>query len=197
VIERIDRAVHKIAYLTALLGGLVLSALMLMTTISIIGRELGAMGHRLLRTESGFLHSLGEAINSVGFAPLPGDFELVSVGMAFCIFAFLPWCQIRRGHVTVDIFLSKVGTRTNYLIDVIANALMTAAIAVVSWGIYAGMLDKMAYNETSFILQFPIWWAFAACLVGSIIFTLICLYTVWRSLREYRSGRHVVLSGGR
>ena len=40
--------------------------------------------------------------------PVPGDFELVEVGTGFAVFAFLPWCQLKRGHATVDLFTSEV-----------------------------------------------------------------------------------------
>ncbi len=172
--ERIDRAAYRIAYVMAALGGIVLVAVMLMTTISIFGRSLV----------------------SLGLGPIPGDFELVSAGTAFCIFAFLPWCQLRRGHVTVDLFLSSVGPRVNYFIDIVANVLMTAATTVIAWRLYAGMLDKAAYNETSFILQYPVWWAYAVSLIGAVIFAFISLYTVWRSVREFRTGKHVFYNTG-
>lgn len=175
MVDRIDRTIYWIAYIMAVLGGIVLCALMLMTTVSVAGR----------------------AANTLGLGPVPGDFELVSAGTAFCIFAFLPWCQLKRGHVTVDLFLINLGVRVNFFIDIIANLLMTVAAAIVAWRLYAGMVDKMSYGETTFILQFPLWWAFAACVVGAVIYVLICLYTVWRSLREYKSGNHVTLAMGR
>ena len=50
------------------------------------------------------------------------------------------------------------------------------------------VLDKRGYGETTFILQFPAWWSFAAALAGAVVFTLVCAYTVWRSLREARQG---------
>ncbi|MEO3431392.1 TRAP transporter small permease [Pelagibius sp. CAU 1746] len=160
--SKIDRAVERVAFWTAMLGGVVLIAVLTLTVISIVGRGL----------------------IFAGLGPIPGDFELVEAGTAFAVLAFLPLCQFHRGHVTVDLFLSRAGRRTNAVIDVIANLLMTGAAAVLSWRLYAGMLDKRSYGETTFILQFPAWWGYAATLLGAGVFTLVCAYTVARSLHE-------------
>ncbi len=145
-------------------GGAALIIVLTLTVISIIGR----------------------GMIFLGLGPIPGDFELVEAGTAFAVLAFMPLCQFHRGHVTVDLFLARLGRRPNAMIDVVANLLMTAAAAVLTWRLYDGMLDKRSYGETTFILQFPIWWSYAACLFGATVFTLVCAYTVLRSLREVR-----------
>lgn len=158
----LDRLIQRIAYWTAMAGGASLIAAVVLTVLSIIGRNL----------------------ISVGLSPVPGDFELVEAGTAFAVLAFMGLCQYHRGHVTVDLFLSRAGPRINAVIDVIANLLMTGAAGVLTWRLCLGMLDKRSYGETTFILQFPVWWSFAAALVGAAVFTLVCAYTVLRSLRE-------------
>lgn len=162
--SRIDRLVERLAFWTAMLGGAALIAVLLITVVSIAGRSL----------------------IFAGLGPIPGDFELVEAGTAFAVMAFLPICQFHRGHVTVDLFLSRAGRRPNAAIDVAANLLMTGAAAVLTWRLYLGLLDKRSYGETTFILQFPVWWGFTAALLGGVVFTLVCAYTVFRSLREAR-----------
>jgi len=145
-------------------GGAVLIAVLSLTVVSIVGRSL----------------------IFAGLGPIPGDFELVEAGTAFAVLAFMALCQFHRGHVTVDIFLSRAGRRVNAAIDVVANLLMTGAAGIITWRLFLGMLDKRSYGETSFILQFPIWWGYAASLLGATVFTLVCAYSVLRSLRELR-----------
>ena len=163
--SRIDRAIERLAFWTAMAGGAALIAVLLLTVVSIVGR--------------GLLFA--------GLGPIPGDFALVEAGTAFAVLAFLPICQYHRGHVTVDLFLSRAGRRPNAAIDVVANLLMTAAATVLTWRLYLGMLDKHAYGETTFILQFPVWWSYVAALLGAAVFTLVCAYTVLRSLQELRA----------
>lgn len=130
----------------------------------------------------------GRGLIAVGLGPIPGDLELVEAGTAFAVLAFMGLCQFHRGHVTVDLFLARLGRRPNALVDVIANLLMTGAAGVIAWRLLLGLLDKRGYGETTFILQFPVWWSYAAALLGAVVFTLVCAYTVWRSLREARQG---------
>lgn len=127
---------------------------------------------------------IGRGLIFAGLGPIPGDFELVEAGTAFAVLAFLPLCQFHRGHVTVDLFLTRAGRRTNAMIDVVANLLMTGAAGVITWRLFLGLLDKRSYGETTFILQFPIWWSYTAALAGAAVFTLVCAYTVWRSVGE-------------
>lgn len=162
----LDRIVERLAFWMAMAGGAALIAAVVLTVVSIVGRGL----------------------IFAGLGPIPGDFELLEAGTAFAVLAFMPLCQYHRGHVTVDIFLSRAGRRPNALIDLLANLLMTGAAGVIAWRLCLGMLDKRSYGETTFILQFPIWWSYAAALVGAAVFTLVCAYTVLRSLRELRDG---------
>ena len=157
-------SVDFIARWTALSGGLVLIAVVVMTCVSIAGRALGGVG--------------------LPTGPIPGDFELVEMGIGFAIFAFLPWCQLNRGHARVDLFQRQLGPRTNRFIDLLSDAMMLTAAALISWRMWLGMLDKRSYHETSFILQIPVWYAYAAAMLGAIIFVVVSTYCVWRSARE-------------
>jgi len=156
------RLVGALARFLAILGGLVLLAITVMTVLSISGR----------------------ALISLGFGPVPGDFELVEAGVAFAVFAFLPWCHYRRGHVTVDLFVEAFGPRGLAAFSLAGNVLMTAAAALIAWRLGLGLADKLAYGETTFILQFPVWWPYAAALAGAWLFALTAAYTIWRSLNE-------------
>jgi TRAP-type C4-dicarboxylate transport system permease small subunit len=160
--RRVGRIVGALAKGLALAGGVVLTALVLMTVASIAGRSLIPLGLR----------------------PIPGDFELVEIGCAFAVFAFLPWCQYRRGHVTVDLLVTPLGPRGLALLAAAGNLLMTIAAALLAWRLVPGTLEKLQYQETTFILQIPVWWGYALGLIGAWLFVLVAAYTVWRSLNE-------------
>lgn len=74
--------IFRSAKWSAIVGGLVLCAITLMSVASITGR----------------------ALIGVGLGPVPGDFEMVEVGTALAVFFFLPWCYLKGGHATVDLF---------------------------------------------------------------------------------------------
>ena len=157
----LNRAANLLARSLALLGGAVLVALVVMTCVSILGR----------------------ALIPLGLSPVRGDFELIEVGVAFAVFAFLPWCQYQRGHAAVDLFKTAFPHVMNRLLDVLIDMLMLMAAAILAWRLWLGMLDKRSFGETTFILQFPVWQAYAACLIGAAGFVLVAAFCSLRSLR--------------
>ncbi len=49
--------------------------------------------------------------------PIPGDWELVQIGCAVAIAAFLPMCQLRSGNIIVDFFTAGREPRTQAPLD--------------------------------------------------------------------------------
>lgn len=166
--RRVGSVIDFITRWLALAGGAALVVITAVTCLSVLGRELAGIVPAPLNV----------------FGPIQGDFEIVEAGCAFAIFSFLPWCQMRRGHVTVDIFVQRLGPRVNAGLSLLGNILLTACAALIAVKLGEGLLDKRSYQETTFILQMPVWWGYAAALVGAWIFVLASAYTIWRSLNE-------------
>ena len=160
-------AIEWLARALAILGGLVLILITVLTVVSITGR----------------------AFVRQGLGPIPGDFELVEVMTAFAVFSFLPWCQLRGAHATVDVFTSFFPAGVNRVIDLITEILMTFAITLIGWRLWYGMTDKMRYNETTFILQFPVWWGFAAAMVAVGVAILVSFYMTFIRFQEVVAGQ--------
>src|SRR3546814_3896475 len=79
----------------------------------------------------------------------------------------------------------RCSSRRRHTRCALVTGVQTCALPIVlTWRLFLGMLDKRSCGETTFILQFPVWWSFAAALLGAAVFTLVCAYTVLRSLRE-------------
>jgi len=162
-VKAIPAAVERLARALAILGGLALLAVTGITVASIAGR----------------------AFTRQGLGPVPGDFELVEALTAFAVFAFLPWCQIKRGHATVDVFTRMLPERANRLIDLVCEVLMTAVVVLIAWRLWYGVADKLRYHETTFILQFPVWWSYAAAFGAAAVGVIVSFYAVFRRLREF------------
>ncbi len=179
--------VDRLARLMALLGGLVLTALVALTCVSVLGRGLNTLGH------SSFLESLSQsvagALIATGVGPVSGDFELVEAGVSFTIFAFLPICQLRRGHATVDIFANSFPRWLNRFLTTFWEVLLSALILLITWRLFVGMEDKMRYGETTFLLQFPIWWAFALSFGAAAIASVVAIYCAIARIIELVTNR--------
>lgn len=156
-----------LARISALAGGIVLTLLILMTCTSVLGR----------------------AFSKIGLGPVPGDFELVEAGIAFCVFAFLPFCQIVGAHATVDILTNSLPASINRLLIAFWEVLMAVVIAVIAWRLLVGAQAKFSNGETTLLLQFPVWWVYLACLFPAAIGIVVALWSSFDRVRSVVTGR--------
>jgi TRAP-type C4-dicarboxylate transport system permease small subunit len=144
----------------ALLGGLLLLAIALMTTYS---------------AAAGWLFG----------KPLPGDVELVEMLTAISVFMFLPYCQLSGANVTADIFTARAGERTVAALELLAALVALGFSLLLLWRMYEGFLDYRKYVETTTILKIPIWAAYPWALVSLALLAVAALV----SLRKAARGR--------
>ena len=191
--QRIHRAMNALARFLAIVGGAVLSALILLTCVSVAGRSINTILHSDLMQST--LGGLADALLATGVGPILGDFEVVEAGIAFAIFAFIPLCQITGGHATVDIFTSALPSRVNRVIQMVVDILFAIVLILIAWRLYEGMMSKLRYGETTYLLQFPVWWSYAASLVAAVAAALVGVYMAVIRIIEVISG-HTMLSVG-
>lgn len=126
---------------SATIGALVLIAVALMTTISVLGRAF-------------FAH------------PILGDVELVQLGGAVVVASFLPYTQFRRANIIVDFFTSGASAATQRRMDALGVLLYTAALAIITWRVAVGGMDIYAAQERSMLMELPLWIPYALMLPG-------------------------------
>ncbi len=159
---KLGRGVYGLARYVAIAGGVVLTAIVIITVLSVVGR----------------------AFIWAGLGSIRGDYELVEAGVGFAIFAFLPWTHLTRGHAVVSVFTDFLSARANAWIMVVSDALMLAIAAFIAWRHWLGTVDKFNYGETTLLLRMPLWWAYAAGMVGAAAFVIVAAYVLVRSVRE-------------
>lgn len=182
-----------LARFSAILGGIVLTLLIILTCVSVIGRILNGWMHSDFM--EGLAPGFAQWMLSLGVGPVNGDFELVESGVAFAIFAFLPICQISSGHACVDIIAVRMPRRMNRFLRMIVELLFAAVLVLIAWRLFAGMSSKMRYGETTFLLQFPIWWAYAASFAGSVVAAIVGVYMGLVRTYEFFTGRIIIWDG--
>ncbi|QYK42366.1 MAG: TRAP transporter small permease [Paracoccaceae bacterium] len=184
------RIVDLVARGMAGAGGLVLVALVLVTCLSVLGRGLATLAW------SDWLGAAApgaaSALASLGLGPVKGDFELVESGIAFAIFAFLPWCQLRSGHATVDLFTARLPPRAGLWLTAFWEVVFAAVLVFIAWRLEDGMQGKIRNGETTFLLQFPVWWAYAASLAAASVAALVGLYVALARVTTAASGRVIL-----
>jgi TRAP-type C4-dicarboxylate transport system permease small subunit len=155
----VGRLIYGLARVAAIAGGCVLLAVTLTTVVSIIGRALIPLGLR----------------------PIPGDFEMMQSAVLFAVFAFLPWCQLERGHAIVAIVTDLFPVRLGAFAEFVWDLVMLLAAAFLAWRLWAGLLDKYSNGEATFILRLPLWVSYSGGLIGALIFVAAAGYCVVRS----------------
>jgi TRAP-type C4-dicarboxylate transport system permease small subunit len=147
----------------ALLGGLVLAGIALMTSWS---------------AASGWLFN----------KPVPGDFELVEMLVAVSVFMFLPYCQLVGANVTADLFTAGAGPRTVAALELLGAVVALAFGLLLLWRMYEGLLDYRQYVETTTILKIPIWYAYIPALASLALLSLAAFLSMQDAWRRCRRG---------
>ena len=132
----------------ALLGGIALMAMVLITVISILGRS-------LMR------------------APIPGDVEMVQFLMAFAISCFLPWCQARQSHVLIGFFTDGCAAWLRDALSRIGCIGLAAMAAVLAWRTLSAAISAYPTGQGSMILGIPVWINTAALVPGFALMAAI------------------------
>lgn len=190
----IHRFMNGLARIMAVMGGLVLTALIVLICVSVLGRALNTLLHS--DVIEALLGGFAQTLLDTGVGPILGDFELVEAGVAFAIFAFIPYCQITGGHATVDIFTAALSVKTNRLIQMVVDFLFAAVLILIAVQLFEGMLSKMQYRETTFLLQFPVWWSYAASLVAAVVSAMVGVYIAVVRMGEFFGNRTILSIGG-
>lgn len=181
---RVGRWLERTTRTFAYAGGVVLAAIALVTVASIIGRF--------------FLFA--------GLGPIKGDYEIVEMGSAIAIFAFMPFAQFKRAHVVVDIFTLRLSQRIQSFLGFMGDVLIALAAGVIVWRFWLGLGEKIPYGseavrelfsmgykpffvETTYELSVPIWIPYSFAFIGAVLFFVVSLFTVWRSLNWTLEGR--------
>jgi hypothetical protein len=187
--------VTRAARVMALMGGIVLTALVILTCLSVLGRGLNTLGHSDLM--EGLAPGLAAWLVGTGVGPVTGDYELVEAGIAFAVFSFLPICQLYAAHATVDVFAGMMPRGVNRFLTAFWEVMLAVVIIVIGWRLYAGFVEKIDNGQTTFLLQFPVWWAYGASFVAALVAGLVGTYCGVARVAEAWSGRSYLPGAGR
>lgn len=181
------RIVNSMARLFALLGGGVLLLLIVLTCLSILGRTMNSLLHSDI--VQSWLPGPAGILLGLGIGPINGDFELVEAGMAFAIFAFLPICQLHGAHASVDVFTARLPVSINAKLRAVIECVFAAVLVLIAVQLFAGLESKRNSGQTTFLLEFPIWWAYALSFSAAAVAAMVGVYVAGMRLLEAISGR--------
>ena len=149
------RPLQSLAKLCAIAAGVLLTAVTLMTCISLIGR------------------------NWIGMT-IVGDFELSGAAAGAAIALFMPWCQVQRGNIIVDFFTAKASQRTIDKLDRFGALLLALVMALLTWRTMIGGVNAWKSGSGTMLIGFPEWVIYLAMVPPLALTAVIAFVQAWR-----------------
>ena len=140
----------NLARLSAILAGLLMTFITLLTCASIIGRE-----------------TVGQTI--------AGDFELSGIATGAAIALFMPLCQWTRGHIIVDFFTARASEGTQAGLDRLGALLVSATFVLLAWRTWLGGVNAYVTQSSTMMMGVPEWYVYAAMVPAFVLTAIIAL----------------------
>ena len=132
---------EKLAAWWAILGGVTLLAIVLVTVTNV-----GAFGlDKIARLFGGTVSGL------------PGYEDFVRLAISGAALMLFPYCQLKRGHVAVDLFVNMTPRVVQRALDAVALVAMTALALFLAYWMVLGLLETRADGALSRVLGWPEW----------------------------------------
>lgn len=151
---------EKAAKLCAVLAGVLLIVITLMTCVSLVGR------------------------NTVGWT-IVGAFELSGFAAGAAIALFMPWCQVRRGNIIVDFFTARASQATQDRLDRFGALMLALAMGLMAWRTTIGGLDAWRTQAESMMMGFPQWIVYVGMVPPLVLTALIALLQAVRGFERH------------
>ena len=149
-----ERLLKWVAYM----GGLVLFAIMLFVTASVLFRYL---------------------LNQ----PILGDQELVEIGMSLVVMMAMPFAALQNAHIRVDVLDGALGPRGRFGGDILARCVSCYVLLLLIQKTYGKAVDARKYGDVTNMIELPIWVAYAAITAGMGLFALVLAGQLCNQLR--------------
>ncbi len=143
----------------AKIAGLILFAIMLLIAVSVFFRYL---------------------LNQ----PILGTQEIVQLGMVLVVMLAMPYTAIRNDHIRVDIFDKALGINGRFVGDFLSRLLGILVLSLLVWKSSLKALDAKEYEDTTNMLELPLWPIYTAIAFGMSLFILVLLTELIRQIME-------------
>lgn len=156
VLSRLDRGLHRLETMLALLSGLAVFSLMVLAVVSVGGRNL---------------------LNQ----PLPGYVDWIEQAMPLIAFMGIAYTQRDGGHIRMDMLVGALKGRALYAAEMLTTSLILLLMLLLVWGTWAHFDRSFDFSaplwsrDSSMDISLPIW---PAKLLAPVAFSVLCLRLV-------------------
>jgi TRAP-type mannitol/chloroaromatic compound transport system permease small subunit len=149
----LDRQLHRLEYVFALISGLAVFGLMILAVVSVSGRN---------------------AMNQ----PIPGYIDWIEQAMPLIAFMGIAYTQREGGHIRMDLMVGKLRGRAMWLAELGTTLLILTFMLLLVWGTFAHFLrsfdlsQPMWSRDSSMDIGLAIW---PSKLLIPVAFSVLCL----------------------
>jgi TRAP-type C4-dicarboxylate transport system permease small subunit len=122
--------------------------------------------------------------------PIHGALEITESTMVVIVFGALTYAQIRRNHIRVELFYTRVSPRAQAAMDVFAHAMAVLFFGLLLWQAVNEAIISVGIDESTFgLIRFPLWPARIILAAGTALLILqLVLDLIGDVQRFFRGG---------
>lgn len=121
--------------------------------------------------------------------PVHGALELTESTMVVIVFGALTYAQIRRNHIRVELFYTRVGPRAQGLMDVFSDLMALVFFGLLFWQASFEAVFSFGIDESTFgLIRIPLWPARFILAGGTALLIIQLLFDLIIDLKKVFSG---------
>lgn len=163
-LKRLDALAGRVSLWLVRAGAAVLTLMMLMTFFDVVGRY--------------FLNQ-----------PIVGTVDMTELYMGLIVYLGIGAMTLERGHISVDLLVSRLGPRARLVSDLFGQCLCAVLAALICWQLWVIAGERLADGIVTRVWETPVFPVAYAMAAASVLMVVALLLQVAQSL--------VALAGGR
>lgn len=148
------RTTRLIVTAAAFIAGIVLVALMLLTTADVGGRY--------------FLDH-----------PITGVFDITHFAVLVMVFLGLAYCGFQNGHVAIDIFYNRLKPGAARILNKFINLAGAVFFGLIAWRTMVQSVDVKEFNEASQLVLIPFYPFYYVLAFGAALFAVVMVLRIF------------------
>ncbi|MEW6672666.1 MAG: TRAP transporter small permease [Thermodesulfobacteriota bacterium] len=104
------------------------------------------------------LVTVGEMVSRMFGKPMAGTIEVIAWLAALTTAFALGYTQMHQGHVSIDLFTSRLSSRTRAMVNIAVYSVSAALFMIITWHVFkhAGVLKRTgSLSETMRVIVYP------------------------------------------
>jgi TRAP-type C4-dicarboxylate transport system permease small subunit len=157
-IEFIGKILSPVMPVFSNIGAYIIIVMMLLTVVDVVGRR--------------FFNK-----------PVPGSYELSEFMLVIVVFLAIAYCEFTRGHVTIDLVVSRFRKRTQNIINSTMYILTLVAFVLLTWRLFVDAAGQVG-GTISGILRIPVFPFIYIAALGCAFLSLVVLMHLLQFILE-------------